>query len=301
MPARPLFSIVMPSYNHAAYVTAAVKSVLEQTIDDLELIIIDDGSSDRSPAILTELVARDSRAQLFSRANKGAPATINEGISCARGKWIGIINSDDVYYSNRLELMLEAVERNGTDWGFSRVDFIDAEGKPAPDEQASWYRGIQSDIRSTPTVGYALLKHNMTITTGNLFFAYSLFDLLGPFRDLQLVHDWDFALRLLCRAEPVYVDQALYSYRLHEQNTIRKIAQTTTDREVNYVLRDFFLSVTLAKPANTLAPNPYTWPGYFEEVVQRLDFQSKPYSTYMPSQQERSFLQAQAGRCLRHS
>ena len=293
MTGHPLISVVMPSYNHAAYVAAAVRSVLAQTVHDLELVIIDDGSSDSSPAILAELAGFDARVRLFARGQKGAAATINEGISLAQGKWVSIINSDDLYDVNRLQLLLEAVERGDAGWAFSRVELIDCDDKPAVGKQPDWYRDLQADISTWPTVGYAFLKLNVAITTGNLFFARRLFDLAGPFRDLQLVHDWDYALRLLYHSEPSYVDQPLYLYRLHTQNTIRSIAQTTTDREVAFILREFLLSVIAGKPDNARAPNPYSWPGYFEAIVHKLDFQGKSYRNFMPSQQERSFLMSQ--------
>jgi glycosyltransferase involved in cell wall biosynthesis len=294
MSASPLVSIIMPSYNHASYVAAAAASVLAQTVDDLELIAIDDGSSDGSPAILADLAARDPRIRLLARANNGAPASINEGIARSRGKWIGIINSDDCYDARRLETMLKAVEDARAAWAFSRVEFIDGSGKPAPSDTTQWYRDLQADIWNWPSVGFSLLKHNATITTGNLFFSRALFDAVGPFRELVLVHDWDFALRALRYAEPVYVDHDLYCYRFHHQNSIRSIAQTTTDREVAFVLRDFLLGVILERPINRLAPNPYTWPLYFEAVINRLDFQGKPYHLYMPSRQELQVGTAQA-------
>jgi glycosyltransferase involved in cell wall biosynthesis len=289
MSATPLCSVILPSYNHAAYVRAAVESVLAQTFRDLELIVIDDGSSDGSAAILAGLVAQDPRMQLILRANKGAPATINEGIAHARGKWIAIINSDDLFAPNRIETLVERVEAAAAGWGFTQCEIIDSDGKRAIGSIADWYRDLQHECNKWPTVGYALLKLNVMITTGNLFCLRKLFDPTGGFRELRLVHDWDFALRLLYQAEPIYVDQPLYAYRLHDQNTIRKIAQSTTDREVSFILRDFLLALTLTTPPNALAPNPYTWPGYFEEIIERLDFQGEPYQTYMPSRLERRF------------
>jgi glycosyltransferase involved in cell wall biosynthesis len=275
--ANPAVSVVMPSYNHEAYVELAVRSVLAQSFGDLELIVIDDGSSDRSCAVLSALAAQDARVRLVFRPNKGAPATINEGISLARGKWVGIINSDDLYAPDRLKRMLLSLESHDATWGFSRVELLDAAGAPAAAGSADWYREIQREIATWPTIGFSLLKHNVILTTGNLFFERCLFDLAGPFRELQLVHDWDFALRLLRHAEPVFVEEELYSYRLHGTNTIRSIPQSTTDREVGFVLRDFFLSVTAQRPRNSVAPSPYTWPDFFGDVIRRQHFQGCPY------------------------
>ena len=289
---HPLFSVIMPSFNHARYVAAAVKSIQNQTAGDFELIVIDDGSSDGSVPILTTLAEQDKRLRLFARANQGAPATINEGIASARGDWISIINSDDLYSPARLEKMLQAAEAVKADWSFAQVDYIDGKGDSIQPEQIDWYRTIQNEIKNCPTVGFALLKHNVTITTGNLFFRRKLFDLVGPFRDLQLIHDWDFALRLLRQSEPIYLDEPLYWYRLHRENTIRTVAQSTTDREVNFVLRDYFLSVYCTKPPNDLAPGWHAQRGYSDEI-DRLDFQGKSYRIYMPSEQERAFVSAE--------
>ena len=294
-------SVVMPSYNHAAYVGHAVRSVLQQSLHDLELIIIDDGSSDRSRAILAECAAGDQRVRLYMRSNKGAPATINEGVRLARGKWIGIINSDDAYAPHRLELMLQSLERSGATWGFSRAEFIGETGGSARPQDADWYRGIQAGIAAWPTVGFALLEYNVTLTSGNLLFHRDLFDAVGPFRELQLVHDWDFALRLLRISEPLFFDQELYFYRLHGANTIRSISQSTTDREVNFILRDFFLSLTAERPPNPSAPCPFVWPGFFEETIQRLSFQGRPHVVFMPSSQERSYLLTHGSKLWRRS
>jgi len=288
MPGSSLVSVVMPSYNHEAYLAVSIASVLAQSHSELELIIIDDGSVDQSREIIKRFQA-DPRVRPLFRDNKGAPATLNEGISLARGEWISIINSDDAFDPLRLELMIKYLKESETRWAFSRVDFIDYEGIRLDTPATRWYRDLQNSIAHSRTVGFALLAANVTLSTGNFFFAKSLVAEIGLFRELDLVHDWDYALRMLRCAEPVFVEEPLYKYRLHKTNTIRAIPQSTTDREVNFVLRDFLLNVCATPPRNPRAPSPHNWPD-FDEVIARLDFQGKPYGLYMPSMIENQYL-----------
>ena len=89
--APPTVSVVMTVYNTQRYVAEAVRSVLDQTFGDFEFVIIDDGSTDRSPTILREFAARDPRVRLVSRPNTGIVAAANEGIGMARGRYLARI------------------------------------------------------------------------------------------------------------------------------------------------------------------------------------------------------------------
>jgi glycosyltransferase involved in cell wall biosynthesis len=97
----PEFSVVIPSYNHASYLAEAVNSVLNQSLSDLELIVVDDGSTDQSLVVLSGF--KDPRLRIFQQDNQGAHAAINRGLREACGKYLAILNSDDVYHPQRLE------------------------------------------------------------------------------------------------------------------------------------------------------------------------------------------------------
>src|SRR6266852_3055872 len=110
---RPLVSVVMPVYNHRDYVTQAIESVYAQTYRPIELIIIDDGSSDGSVKAVRDFIEAsappDGIAVRFQhRENRGAYATINEGLDLAAGEYLAILNSDDLYVRERLERCIEA-------------------------------------------------------------------------------------------------------------------------------------------------------------------------------------------------
>ena len=98
----PKVSVILPSYNHEPYVEAAVRSVMEQTGVDFELIVIDDGSMDRSPEILKRL-SEELGFTFIHRPNKGVVATLNEALSLARGLYVCSFSSDDIMPPDRLK------------------------------------------------------------------------------------------------------------------------------------------------------------------------------------------------------
>ena len=98
----PKVSVILPSYNHEPYVEAAVRSVMEQTGVDFELIVIDDGSKDRSPEILKRL-SEELGFTFIHRPNKGVVATLNEALSLARGLYVCSFSSDDIMPPDRLK------------------------------------------------------------------------------------------------------------------------------------------------------------------------------------------------------
>lgn len=99
----PAVSVYMPAFNVARFVRQAVQSILAQTLGDFEFIIIDDGSTDDTLAVLRELAAGDRRMQLVSRPNAGVSATANEAIALARGEFLARLDGDDIARPDRLE------------------------------------------------------------------------------------------------------------------------------------------------------------------------------------------------------
>ncbi|HWE02302.1 MAG TPA: glycosyltransferase [Tepidisphaeraceae bacterium] len=106
MTAPPPVTVYMPAYNVGPFVRQAVESILNQTFGDFEFIVIDDGSTDDTLAVLKELEARDSRIRLVSRPNMGVSRTANEAIALARGEFLARIDGDDVAQATRLEKQL---------------------------------------------------------------------------------------------------------------------------------------------------------------------------------------------------
>lgn len=117
-------SVLLPVHNGEKYISKAMASILSQTFHNFELIVIDDGSSDETLAILKNYECIDTRIRLISRENKGIIATLNEGIDIARGKWLVRMDADDIALPNRIERLLYWVEHTGADIAGSWVQFF---------------------------------------------------------------------------------------------------------------------------------------------------------------------------------
>ncbi|MFO1162603.1 MAG: glycosyltransferase [Reyranellaceae bacterium] len=119
----PRVSIVTSCFNKAATVADSVKSVLSQTYRDIELIIIDDGSTDHSAEVLEALKA-DGRVHVVTTPNAGQAAALNLGVALARGAYVGFIDADDEYHSGHVEALVEACVSGDLDVAFAGIDII---------------------------------------------------------------------------------------------------------------------------------------------------------------------------------
>jgi len=115
-------SVVIPVYNTEDYVNDAIKSILDQTLVDIEIIVINDGSTDRSLSIISKLANLDGRIRIVNRENKGISNSRNEGISKARGKYIYFMDSDDVLSPNALCECLDRCENENLDFVFFNAE-----------------------------------------------------------------------------------------------------------------------------------------------------------------------------------
>jgi len=263
--ALPGVSVVIPAYMHERYVEEAIRSVLAQTLAPLELIVIDDGSRDATVACCERALAGAAwPVRLIARENRGAAATINEGIALARGEYVQLLNSDDRLPPRRLEAMLAALVAQDAAWGYARVTPIDAAGVPlgtASGERAAMLLAIQDAALMSHTLGLSLLRANSTISSGNLMFRKSLWEAVGGFADYRYNHDWDFCLRASLLAEPLLVPEPLYDYRTHDRNTITEAdGAARAERER---LTAAFVARALSRPdwPNPFAPVPAVWGG----------------------------------------
>ena len=259
----PKVSVIVPVFNHEAYIAEALESVFRQTYRHIELIVIDDGSSDGSAAIAAAMLESCPFPHTFIvRENRGAPATINEGIHRATGYFVNILNSDDSFAQRRIEFMVAMMQESNAEWGFSQVECVDERGETYPKGQSSYVDSLlehQARLLNYPTVGTGFLHFNYSISTGNLFMRRRFVEGLDGFRNYRYNHDWDFCLRALLESEPACLLAGTYRYRMHEQNTIHE-SKEQARAEADSIIRDY-LEATLAGRSlgNPLAPNVTTW------------------------------------------
>jgi glycosyltransferase involved in cell wall biosynthesis len=124
-------SIVIPAYNVAPYIAAAVNSALQQTIHDVEVIVVDDGSTDETALVLTALAEewRDGRLRIIRQENGGLSEARNTGIRAAKGQYIGFLDADDIWRRNKAERHLAALEADPeVAISFSHSEYITEDG-----------------------------------------------------------------------------------------------------------------------------------------------------------------------------
>lgn len=212
-------SVVVPLYNHAAYVETAVASILAQGSVVQEVVIIDDGSTDGSAAIAERLARQDARIAFRSQPNQGAHATINAGLRSCGGALLAILNSDDAYLPGRLAALAEALDADpAADLAASGIAFMDGQGRPV---ENPWHVEALAFHRAAQDMAVALANANLLVTTSNFLFRRALFEQVGPFAALRYAHDLDFALRALALGRRiVLLERPLLRYRIHAANTI---------------------------------------------------------------------------------
>ena len=277
-----LISVVIPSYNHAQFIRQAIRSIADQTYKNVELIIIDDGSSDSSIDVIAQTL-REVEVQnvIFQQQeNRGAHDAINNGILLSHGEYICILNSDDYFDSARLGKLLGFVTEEGKDFAFTEVNIVEEhQASQLKDSMRAWLR----ELDNFPTLGFSLLRFNGTTSSSNFFFSAKLVERIGLFRDFTFVHDWDFVLRALRDGEPGILREPLLNYRVHPGGTIAKARSADLAQEqYRAVLTDYFREIQGRFVPNPVAPSPNYWPGTFEKFVADEDFLNR-YTLALPS------------------
>lgn len=276
---QPLVSVVVPSFCHEDYILDCMLSVHDQTYTSIELVVVDDVSTDasfsRAEALLSTAFARRFANAVLIRneTNLGAHATINRGIAASRGSHIAVINSDDLFYPSRIAAQIEALAETGSELSFTLVGIIadPAEVPVIPEDFRLFTLRQTLALQRDLTTGFALLRANHAISTGNLLFTRALYDQVGPFLPLRYCHDWDFVLQSLYHCEPAVVMEPLYGYRLHGSNSFSGLAYLA-QVESEVVLRRFFRRGLLGGSRNPLTPTRSNWPGYFDVFIEECGY-----------------------------
>ncbi|BHH83334.1 glycosyltransferase family 2 protein [Desulforhopalus sp. 52FAK] len=224
----PLISVVIPAYNHEKFIGAAIDSVLNQSIDDLELIVINDGSTDGTGDIVERY--DDPRLSYYYQENQDAFNTINRGLSLVKGQYVAILNSDDVYTTDRFEKILVFQKENNSQCVITDVIPISDAGEEFNDPEFGWNRWHQKNREYYTEVGdiyAAFLKGNFMVTTSNLFMTADAAASVGKFCSLRYLHDYDYIFRLMLKfpsgVHYMYDEKLLY-YRIHDGNTLGEAA-----------------------------------------------------------------------------
>ena len=177
---EPLISIVLPIYNGEKYMRMSLDSILSQTYNNWELLIIDDGSTDCTAAIAQDYILKDSRVHYYKNPeNMRLPKTLNRGFSLAKGDFLTWTSDDNYYYPTALETMHNALVQQGKDFAFASCDVINGDG----------------DIVECITVSDAAKKSIVGTNPVGACFLYSrkVYETVGEYDpEMTLVEDFDY-------------------------------------------------------------------------------------------------------------
>ena len=229
MKENPAVSVIIPNYNHAPYLPQRIDSVLAQTYQDFELIILDDCSTDNSRSIITQYAAQDERIQtLFNPTNSGSPfAQWNQGVSVARGKYIWIAESDDYSDPHFLETLVEKLEQSPAvavaycqSWVVDAQSEIIGSMQPWTDalDTQRWTADYQN---SGSDENRKYLFHRPTIpNTSAVVFRKQRYQAVGGANEsFVMCGDWLHWIKMLEDAEVYFTAEPLNYFRRHEVTT----------------------------------------------------------------------------------
>jgi glycosyltransferase involved in cell wall biosynthesis len=238
---NPRVSVIIPTYNRAAQVLNSIESVLAQTVTDLEVIVVDDGSSDGTGKILGEIYG--DRIRYYAQANQGVSTARNKGIEQARGTWIAFLDSDDRWEKDKLEWQFRVLERFGSQCGACYTDvrfFNHSEKRTMFELGEKSYRhegemGVNDDIlRLLVRPGGAGM---IVCPSSFLGRAEVVTRTAGLDTKLRFQQDTEFMFRLALLTNFCYVNRPLVLFD-RSPSEIRHVGVSSEWNKVGFVLQD---------------------------------------------------------------
>ncbi len=220
-----MISVIIPCFNGEAYIPISLRSVLAQQWEDLEIIVVDDGSTDGSAA----LIARDfPQVVLIRQSNEGVAAARNLGIRSARGEWLAFLDADDAWLPGKLEAQWKALSSDPaarmsyTGWHVWESDVSDA----SPGLVAQLRSAAADDTDSPGASGwiYTSLLEDCVVWTSTVLVHRSVLDEVGVFDPgLRIGEDYDLWLRASRVTKILRVPKPFALYRMHPSNITRRV------------------------------------------------------------------------------
>lgn len=271
-PDMSLVTVIMPAYNHERFVEQAVKSVWDQSYKNIELIVIDDGSKDKTGEILEGLASNSPiKMKVVRKENEGVCKTLNLGLSMAKGEWICFLASDDYYLDSFIETYITASKN------LDNMKYVFHADSYSVDESGNELGKVYDMSPVPPASGDSFLSLALgqsRIIATSLFLNRQLVESVGFFDESLVSEDHDYHLRLSHLAEFQFIDQPLLCTRVCAGSLGRSphkwIGESLTILEkhksqlgVNYsqavINKNFRIFTVFANCGDVLAGLPYAW------------------------------------------
>lgn len=241
MSTQPLVTFIVPAYNHASYIRLCLDKIAEEPYPAKELLIIDDGSTDRTADVIRAWIAEKTRAfpvEFISRPNQGVTRTMNELIAKARGVYLRPCSSDDYVIPGTLQPMLDLLEQRPE----KRLVFGDAIVIDQDNRQISsstifaHYRGRKENYATDDGLREEVVRR-WSLAGPVQFSRRDLFAEIGGYDETLKIEDWDMMLRVVARNYAVFLDQPVAAYRVHGLNSFKVIQQKEPHKSAVEYLR----------------------------------------------------------------
>lgn len=226
-------SVLMPVYNGAQYLQESIDSILEQTFADFEFIIVDDGSTDDSAAIIAKNAAKDNRIiSLINEKNYGICITLNRGLDIAKGEYIARIDCDDIALPNRLEMQVAYMDSH-PEVGALGSDVIFF----GEDIETYCFKSLHSDAECKAGLLFSSCFAHPSVMLRNEILKNNNLRYDDSFRGLE---DFELWYRMSNYTEFANLPKALTKYRIHQKQITQNISKSVSDKEKTF-LHDRFL------------------------------------------------------------
>ena len=216
----PVVSVIIPAYNAEKFIGETILSILNQSFKELELIIVDDGSTDQTFRICNEIV--DKRIQVYHRANSGVSNSRNFGAEKAKGTYLAFVDADDIWHPMKLERSLPLFTGEHVGLVHSYMEVIDSTGTPTGDV----LKGKEGNILES-----ILLWDGCNIPSpSSIIVRKESYEVSGKFDpQFSTAADQDFFIRIASKFTIKMVPEVLGGYRMHEENMHKNIANMEDD------------------------------------------------------------------------
>jgi glycosyltransferase involved in cell wall biosynthesis len=205
----PMVSVVIAAYSAARWIAETLDSVLAQTFQDFEVIVVDDGSTDETPEVVA---GYGSRVRYLRQENGGQPSARNFGIRAVRGSYVAFLDADDLWLPEKLQLQMDLLSRHpNLAWVYSDAIVFDEESGQEVFRASDVTKLYAGDILRP------LLLSNF-IASPTPVIRRDVFDTVGYFDespDLQFAEDWNMWLRIAAKYQVRFVERPLAKYRRH--------------------------------------------------------------------------------------
>ncbi len=239
-----LVSVILPVYNGEKYLTEALDSILNQTYQRMEIIVINDGSKDGTMSILQEYIRRDSRIVLISRENRGLVASLNESIQIAHGEYIARMDADDISHPDRIEKQVAYLNLHkdifllGSNYNLIYEEGLSEERRKRHD---GTHRRSQAPIDASNC--FLSINETMKFIHPTIMMRKELFDIVGRYRDFK-IEDLELYFRVGASGLGIAkIEEPLLEYRAREESkswadTRAEQSAEIMDMKLEYLMRE---------------------------------------------------------------